>query len=136
MSSGWAYLRIVLQERRKAQLLIFFESLCFAFLIQFFQRCLGRRLVLCDAEVVCQLLRRIEHGQTVELGCEVDHVPMLAASVAMVVVIVHKQARMSVIVERTECFSMVVDLHALPCCRFSCVDACLYCCEYIHSNPP
>ena len=60
---------------------------------------------------------------------EVDHVSILAASVAIVVVIVHKQARMAVIVERAKGFSVTVDLHAVPRRRFSCVDACFYCCE-------
>jgi len=72
----------------------------------------------------------------VELGCEVDNVSMLAASETMVVIIVHKQAWMAVIVERTKGFSMTVDLHAVPFCRFSCVDACFYCSEYIHRIPP
>ena len=44
---------------------------------------------------------------------------MLAASEAMVVVIVHKQARMAVIMERAECFSIAVDLNPIP---LRCVD--------------
>ena len=38
---------------------------------------------------------------------------MLAASVTMVVIIVHEQARMAVIVEWAECFPVTVDLHAV-----------------------
>ena len=109
----------ILHERRKAQLLISSESLCFALPILFFLHYLVGWLVLRDAEVVCQLLRRIVQGQTIELGCEIDHISMFAASVAMIVVICHKQARMAVIVEWAKGFSMTVDLNPIP---LRCVD--------------
>ena len=76
-------------------------------------RCAGR-LVRSEVKVCCQTLRRLIERQAEQLCGKVDHIAVFPTGKAIIVIIRHIQAGMPVIVERAECHTVMVDLHAVP----------------------
>lgn len=115
-----------------AQVLVFFELLCFCsdtFCIEC--RCAGR-LVRVKMKVYHQL-----HGCVVGLEIkqpcsEVNDISMLSAGKAIIMVVCHIQAGVSIIVKGAERLAVSVDLKAIRLCRFPQTDVVFYGFEYIH----
>ena len=106
----------VIRQNRKAQPLVFHELLCFCSdMLCVERRCAGR-IVRTKVKVCCQTLRRLIEQQAEQLCGKVDHISMLPAGEAIIVIVRHIQAGMPVIVERAACHTVMVDLHAVPLC--------------------
>ena len=77
------------------------------------RRCAGR-LVRAEMKICHQLPCRIIGRKLKQSAHKVDHIPVLPAGKAIIVVVGHIQAGMPVIVEWAEGHAVMVDLHAVP----------------------
>ena len=82
------------------------------------------------AKVLCQFLRRFFWGKVVELGGQVDHIPICTAAKA-VEPLVYLHAGVLIIVKGTAGHTISFDLDPIKLCCFSGADRLLDCFKYI-----
>lgn len=75
--------------------------------------CCAGRLVRAEMKICHQLPRRIIGRKLKQLAHKVDHIPVLPAGEAIVMIVCHIQTGMSVVVKRAEGHAVAVDFHAV-----------------------
>ena len=121
-----------MMANRKAQPLVFHELLCFCSDMLCVDRCCAGWLVRAEMKICHQLPRRIIGRKLKQPAYKVDHIPVLPAGKAIIVVVRHIQAGVPVVVKGTEGFAVPVYIYPVSLRHFTQAHIVFYSFIYAH----